>query len=84
MKPGSGFAAALIFVSLTTGALADELKLETQSYLIRRGMLASNFMCVISIRRGSRILQLIRHFFSSMAQPIPQRRPSTYRSAVAP
>ena len=37
MKPGSGLAAALIFVSLTTGVLADELKLETQSYLIPSG-----------------------------------------------
>ena len=37
MKPRSGSAAALIFVSLTTGVLADELKLETQSYLIPSG-----------------------------------------------
>ena len=37
MKPRSGSAAALIFVSLTTGVLADELKVETQSYLIPSG-----------------------------------------------
>jgi hypothetical protein len=33
MKLRSGYAAALIFVSLTTGVPADELKLETQSSL---------------------------------------------------
>jgi pimeloyl-ACP methyl ester carboxylesterase len=37
MKPRSGSAAALILVSLTTGVLANELKLETQSYQIPSG-----------------------------------------------
>ena len=71
-------AAAIIFVSLAAGALAEGVKLDTESYLI-----PSADHDITSILRGSRVFRLIRSFFSSTVRPTRQKQPLICRSAAA-